>query len=124
MTTEAELIEKVARALAMADGGTITGPSRCKATDEFGWPGEIPLGKYSDAHWPRFKHAASFAIGAIRPLIEEEARDKMLRELCEFWPDGLVVVSRGPKETVLQVVRAFATEHNILLVTKGETDND
>jgi hypothetical protein len=72
--------------------------------------------------WANDDSRARQILSVIRPLIEEEAREKVLQELCEFWPDGLVVVSRGPKETVRQVVKAFATEHNIPIVTKGETE--
>lgn len=62
------MIERVARAIALSDGGTMVGNSQSKATREFGWDGSNTnaMNKYVEAHWLQFKHAAIFAIGAMR----------------------------------------------------------
>lgn len=62
-----DMIEKVARALALAHGSHITGPSRHRASDEFGWDiGHQYMQKYIDKHWKDHAHAARFAIETMR----------------------------------------------------------
>jgi hypothetical protein len=64
---EMSKIEEVARAIACSHGGKITGPSRSRATDEFGWdPDHDFMRKYIEAHWKEHEHAAGFAIEAMR----------------------------------------------------------
>lgn len=75
------MVERVARAIAASRGGEITGPSRHRASDEFGWDvsGDYRC-KYVESHWREHVHAAEFAIEAMRepqrgaPNIEEFAQ--------------------------------------------------
>lgn len=60
-------VERMARAMAVWDGGKITGPGRHKASDEFGWDaGQIYRERYVEAHWREFVGHATFALEAIR----------------------------------------------------------
>ena len=60
------MIEKVARALALAAGARFAGPGQCVATREFGWSGDGKyLDQYAEAHWKEHCSAASFAIAAM-----------------------------------------------------------
>ena len=62
-----DMREKVARALALCEGGKITGPGRHRASDEFGWKmdGEH-LDQFVEKHWRTYVNAAGFAIEAMR----------------------------------------------------------
>lgn len=60
-------VERMARAIAVCDGGKITGPGRHKASDEFGWDaGQIYRERYVEAHWREFVGHATFALEAMR----------------------------------------------------------
>jgi hypothetical protein len=62
-----EMVERVARALATAAGGKISGPSRSAAKDEFGWgPGGRFIAQYVERHWREHITAAAMAIDAMR----------------------------------------------------------
>lgn len=64
MTT---MVEKVARALAFADGSRFAGPGQSKATREFGWKGDGEhFEKYADVHWKEHVVAAQMAFEAMR----------------------------------------------------------
>lgn len=61
------MVERVARAMAASRGGEITGPSRHRAADEFGWDGNgTYMCKYVESHWRKHVHAARAAIEAMR----------------------------------------------------------
>lgn len=66
-----ERIEKVARALASSAGARMVGPGESVATRQFGWKGDGKhLDQYIEAHWKEHKHAATFAIEAMREPTE------------------------------------------------------
>jgi len=66
------MIEKVARGIARADGSRITGPSRHKASDEFKWDlGHHYMEEYVEKHWREHSTAASLAIEAMTEPSEE-----------------------------------------------------
>lgn len=66
-----EMIERVARALARSEGGTLLTGSQSKATREFGWdPSHSYVEKYVEAHWKEHVNAAHFAIEAMREPTE------------------------------------------------------
>lgn len=62
-----EMVERVARALALSAGARIAGPSRSVATKEFGWDidGRY-MREYVERHWREHVHAARSAIEAMR----------------------------------------------------------
>jgi hypothetical protein len=79
-----EMIERVARALALCAGGKICGPGQSVASRELGWKGDGEhFAKYVEAHWQEHITAAQFAIEAMREPTAEmliAARDWSLHK--------------------------------------------
>lgn len=62
-----EMVEKVARALALSHGGAMVGRGQSIASREMGWtPDGEYMQRYVERHWKEYIHAARFAIEAMR----------------------------------------------------------
>lgn len=67
-----EMVERVARALALSVGAAIVGPGQSRAMREFGWSGDgNHFEQYVNSHWKDYVHAATFAIEAMRNVSDE-----------------------------------------------------
>jgi len=92
-----EMVERVARALALSAGGRMAGPGQSIATREFGWKSDgESLDRYVEAHWKEHVHAADFAIEAMvvpteamleagpgEPYMDRDVWAKMIRAANE-----------------------------------------
>lgn len=105
-----DLVERVARAIALFDGGKITGPSRCRAYDEFGWgPDGKHLEQYAEAHWQEHSISAE----AVIPIVEE-AMLGAKNPLGKSWSDWVHEPMRLVKDTNAKIIEP--TEDGLALV--------
>lgn len=95
------MVERVARAIAMCEGGRIVGPAQCRAQREFGWRGDgWHLQQFAEAHWREYAGAASMAIAAMR-----EPTPEMIEASNREWDGRMSHRSSGAWEAMIDAAQ-------------------
>lgn len=86
------MVERVARALAHSYGSRIVGLGMSEASRRFTWgPNGEHMEKYVEVCWPDWRHAAEFAIQAMREPTEAVLTAAVARLVAD---DGMVTTER------------------------------